>query len=156
MATENFRNQLEPSGLLQQFTNHPPEGFALLKDWPVPAFTAPFDLLTTADDALKARLLSLPAGKWLSQKLRLQTDFVGTTVSEYALLPQGADAAQLAQQLRASAGRKMLTIIAHEQPVSPLIHGQASPFAEKFHSGLRQFISIGIVQHDAAITKRQR
>jgi hypothetical protein len=56
MATENFRNQLEPSGLLQQFTNHPPEGFALLKDWPVPAFTAPFDLLTTADDALKARL----------------------------------------------------------------------------------------------------
>ena len=95
MATENFRNQLEPRGLLQQFTNHPPEGFALLKDWPAPAFSAPFDLLTTADDALKARLLSLPGGRWLGSKLRLQTDFVGTTVSEYALLPQGLSADQL-------------------------------------------------------------
>ena len=105
MATENFRNRLEPSGLLQQFTNHPPEGFALLKDWPAPAFTAPFDLLTTADDALKTRLLSLPGGRWLSKKLTLKTDFIGTTVSEYAPMPQHVEPAALALQLRAAAGR---------------------------------------------------
>src|SRR2546427_6282922 len=77
MPAERLHNQLEPPGLLAQFAAHPPEGFALLQDWPAPAFTAPFDLLTTADDALKARLLSLPGGGWLSRRLRLSTDFVG-------------------------------------------------------------------------------
>ena len=144
MATEKFRNQLEPSGLIHQFEQHPPEGFALLEDWPAPAFTAPFDLLTTADDALKARLLSLPAGKWLSQKLRLQTDFVGTTVSEYALLPQGMDAAQLAQQLRASAGRKMLTIVKDLPQSSPLLSDEDNAFSKAVFEALKQqgFIAV--------------
>lgn len=121
MATENFRNQLEPAGLLRQFADHPPEGFALLQDWPAPAFTAPFDLLTTADDALKARLLSLPGGSWLSRKLRLPTDFVGTTVSEYALLPRGQDAAAQAAALREHAGRRQLTIVKDLPQDSPLL-----------------------------------
>ena len=144
MATEKFRNQLEPSGLIHQFEQHPPEGFALLENWPTPAFTAPFDLLTTADDALKARLLSLPAGKWLSQKLRLQTDFVGTTVSEYALLPQGMDAAQLAQQLRASAGRKMLTIVKDLPQSSPLLSDEDNAFSKAVFEALKQqgFIAV--------------
>ena len=130
MATEKFRNQLEPSGLLKQFFAHPPEGFALLKDWPLPAFTAPFDLLTTADDALKARLLSLPGGQWLSSKLTLQTDFIGTTVSEYALLPQATDAVQLAQQLRAMAGRTLLTIVKDFPQASPLLSEDENSFAK--------------------------
>ena len=89
MPAERLHNQLEPPGLLAQFAAHPPEGFALLQDWPAPAFTAPFDLLTTADDALKARLLSLPGGGWLSRRLRLSTDFVGTTVSEMTAANEG-------------------------------------------------------------------
>ena len=137
MATENFRNQLEPSGLLQQFTNHPPEGFALLKDWPVPAFTAPFDLLTTADDALKARLLSFPGGRWLSSRLRLQTDFVGTTVSEYALLPQTDDAMQLARQLHNHAGRRMLTIVKDLPQSSPLLCAEDNAFSAAFADALK-------------------
>lgn len=130
MATQALRNQLEPAGLLAQFADHPPEGFALLRDWPAPAFTAPFDLLTTADDALKARLLSWPGGAWLGRRLRLQTDFVGTTVSEYALLPQAVDAAQLARQLRARAGRSMLTIVKDLPQASPLLSDADNAFAQ--------------------------
>lgn len=138
MATENFRNQIEPSGLLQQFTNHPPEGFALLKDWPAPAFTAPFDLLTTADDALKARLLSLPGGQWLSSKLTLTTDFIGTTVSEYAPLPQAVDAATLARQLRAMAGRTLLTIVKDLPQASPLLNEADNCFAQELANALSE------------------
>ncbi|GAO69820.1 MULTISPECIES: peptidogalycan biosysnthesis protein [Comamonas] len=138
MATENFRNQLEPSGLLQQFTNHPPEGFALLKEWPAPAFTAPFDLLTTADDALKARLLSLPGGRFLSSRLRLKTDFIGSTVSEYAPLPQGVDAATLARQLRAVAGRTMLTIVKDLPQASPLLSASDNDFAKALSQALAE------------------
>lgn len=129
MATEIFRNQLEPAGLLRQFADHPPEGFALLQDWPAPAFTAPFDLLTTADDALKARLLSFPGGKWLSRRLRLSTDFVGTTVSEYAVLPRDRDAAAQAVALRRHAGRTMLTIIKDLPQDSPLLSAEDNDHA---------------------------
>ncbi|MBB1648150.1 MAG: GNAT family N-acetyltransferase [Delftia acidovorans] len=129
MPAERLHNQLEPPGLLAQFAAHPPEGFALLQDWPAPAFTAPFDLLTTADDALKARLLSLPGGGWLSRRLRLSTDFVGTTVSEYAVLPMGTPAAQQAAALRARAGRRMLTIVKDLPQDSPLL-----PDADNAHA----------------------
>lgn len=138
MATENFRNQLEPSGLLQQFSNHPPEGFALLKEWPAPAFTAPFDLLTTAEDALKARLLSLPGGRWLSTRLRLKTDFIGSTVSEYAPLPQGVEASTLARQLRAVAGRTMLTIVKDLPQESPLLSASDNDFAKALSQALAE------------------
>ena len=144
MATENFRNQLEPSGLLMQFTRHPPEGFALLQEWPAPAFTAPFDLLTTADDALKARLLSFPGGQWLSSKLTLQTDFVGTTVSEYAMLPKAPSAVQLAQQLRSLSGRKMLTIIKDLPQSSPLLSDEENAFSAALQQALKEqgFIAV--------------
>ncbi|WP_120965764.1 GNAT family N-acetyltransferase [Comamonas sp. lk] len=136
MRQQSYRNQLEPAGLLQQFAKHPPEGFALLQDGPVPAFTAPFDLLTTADDALKARLLSFPGGKWLGSRLRLSTDFVGTTVSEYALLPQAVDAAALAGQLRARAGRTLLSIVKDLPQASPLLDDADNAFAKELIEAL--------------------
>ena len=138
MATETFRNQLEPSGLLRQFAAHPPDGFALLQGWPAPAFTAPFDLLTTADDALKARLLSLPGGKWLSRRLRLATDFVGTTVSEYAVLPRGRDAAAQAAALREHAGRTMLTIVKDLPQDSPLLAAEDNAHARALADALAE------------------
>ena len=136
MASQSLRNQLEPDGLLQQFTQHPPEGFTLLNHGPAPAFTAPFDLLTTADDALKARLLSLPGGPWLHSKLTLQTDFIGTTVSEYALLPQGVTASTLAQQLRAMAGRTLLTIVKDLPQTSSLLSENENRFSREVAQAL--------------------
>ena len=117
MVAESLLNQLEPDGLLRSFAAHPPEGFAPLPGWPAPAFTAPFDLLTTADAALQARAARWP---WLARRLRLQTDFVGTTVSEYAPLPR-QESERLAAALRAHAGRRMLTIVKDLPSVSPLL-----------------------------------
>lgn len=133
-----MRNQLEPDGLLLQFRQHPPEGFRLLNQGPAPAFTAPFDLLTTADDALKARLLSLPGGQWLSSKLTLATDFIGTTVSEYAPLPQAVDATTLARQLRAMAGRTLLTIVKDLPQASPLLSEADNCFAQELADALSE------------------
>lgn len=86
-----WRNQLEPQALLDSFAAAPPEGFLPMNALPAPAFEARFDLLTTADDALRATLRRLPGfGAW-SRLLRVRTLFVGTTVSEYAPLPREAD-----------------------------------------------------------------
>ncbi|WP_027014358.1 peptidogalycan biosysnthesis protein [Comamonas composti] len=138
MEHKSFRNQLEPSGLLQQFSVHPPEGFALLPHWPAPAFTAPFDLLTTADDALKARLLSFPGGQWLSRRLRLTTDFVGTTVSEYALFPQGTGVQEQANALCQCAGRTLLTIVKDLPQDSPLLSDADNAHARALAQALEQ------------------
>lgn len=144
MTPQSLRNQLEPAGLLQQFAKHPPEGFALLPDWPAPAFTAPFDWLTTADDALKARLLSFPGGPWLISKCRLSTDFVGTTVSEYALLPQALAASELAGQLQSRAGRTLLTIVKDLPQSSPLLSEADNAFSRDLMQALaaRGFIAV--------------
>ncbi|MDR3064106.1 MULTISPECIES: peptidogalycan biosysnthesis protein [Comamonas] len=138
MASLSLRNQLEPDGLLLQFQQHPPQGFTLLNQGPVPAFTASFDLLTTADDALKTRLLSLPGGRWLSSRLRLKTDFIGSTVSEYAPLPRGVDAAVLARQLRGVAGRTMLTIVKDIPQASPLLSASDNDFARDLSQALTE------------------
>lgn len=137
-AAGSFRNQLEPSALLRQFANHPPEGFEILHDWPAPAFTAPFDLLTTADDALKARVQALPGGRWLAQRLRLKTDFVGTTVSEYAVLPRQPDAARMAASLHRAAGRRMLTIVKDLPQSSPLLEEADNAYAQALAEALRE------------------
>ncbi len=122
-------NQLEPDALLQQFAQNPPEGFALLAHAPLSVFNAPFDLLTTADPKLKSRLQTQPGGTWLAQRLRLSTDFVGTTVSEYCPLPREIAPAALAQTLRALAGRRQLTIIKDLPQASPLL-----PAADNTHA----------------------
>ncbi len=137
MAAADLRNQLEPGSLLRQFAAHPPRGFEPLEGWPAPAFRAPFDLLTTADD-LKARVLAWPGGAWLSRRLRLVTDFVGTTVSEYAVLPQGIEAAALAEALRARAGRHMLTIVKDLPHDSPLLSAEDNAHARALTEALAQ------------------
>ncbi|QNN57297.1 GNAT family N-acetyltransferase [Diaphorobacter ruginosibacter] len=140
-----YRNQLEPSALIRQFAAHPPEGFAVhAGGWPAPAFTAPFDLLTTADEALKARLRKLPGGEWLSSRLKLTTDFVGTTLTEYAPMPTGIDAAALAAQLRARAGARMLTIVKDLPQASPLLTPEENTFSAALIAGLQQagFIAV--------------
>ncbi len=53
----------------------------------VPAFSVPFDLLTTMEPAVRRRVEALPFSYWWKRYLRPNTCFVGTTVSEYALLP---------------------------------------------------------------------
>ena len=137
-----YRNQLEPSALIRQFAAHPPEGFVVLADGPAPAFTAPFDLLTTADDDLKAKLQKLPGGGWLSSHLKLTTDFVGTTLTEYAPLPLGLNAATLASQLRAKAGMRMLSIVKDLPQASPLLSDEDNAFSAEL---MKQLADAGFI-----------
>ena len=128
-----FRNQLEPGALVAHFLRHPPLGFAVRADAPAPAFTAPFDLLTTADDDLKARAAGLPLYRHWSRWLRIHTAFVGTTVSEYALLPVAGDADGLAAALIGTLAPGHRLTIAKDIPQrSPLLSGADNDFADAF------------------------
>lgn len=80
--------QLEPEILLTQFLAHPPLGFhAECSPSGMPCFVAPFDLLTTADAALRRRVTSLPGYGFWGRWLRWRTRFAGCTVTEFAPLP---------------------------------------------------------------------
>ncbi|WP_429016692.1 GNAT family N-acetyltransferase [Comamonas sp. 4034] len=138
MNSRSYRNQLEPSALIGQFAAHPPEGFVVLADWPAPAFTAPFDLLTTVDNTIKARLRKLPLGLWITSHLKPSTDFVGTTLSEYAPMPLGVDAALLAAQLRGRAGKRLLTIVKDLPLGSPLLSAEENAFSTALIARLLQ------------------
>jgi hypothetical protein len=84
-----YLNLLEPEALVRQFLAHPPQAFeAFVSPEGVPAFATRFDLLTTADDALRRRIAALPLYRHWCRLLRPRTCFVGTTVSEYALFPR--------------------------------------------------------------------
>ena len=102
-----------------------PEGFKIIEGLPLPAFAAPFDLLTTADDDFKTRIRGLPGHGWWSRWLTLRAAFIGTTVSEYALLPAAADPDALARTLRQGPGRQYALTIFKDLPLrSPLLRGR--------------------------------
>ncbi|SFD86745.1 peptidogalycan biosysnthesis protein [Paracidovorax konjaci] len=128
-----WRNRLEPPSLVEHARVHPPEGFACLDGLPAPAFTAPFDLLTTADDALKARLRTWPMFARWSRWLRVRTAFIGATVTEYAPLPaDGITPAALAAAVRQGPGRSHALAIVKDIPQdSPLLDDADNVFAQR-------------------------
>ncbi|MBN8727389.1 MAG: GNAT family N-acetyltransferase [Xanthomonadales bacterium] len=122
---------LEPPGLVHHFLAHPPEGFtATLLPCGTPAFVAPFDLLTTADDDLRRRVSRLPLYGWWGRLLRPRTCFIGTTVSEYALFPEAAEAGALARGWAAGPGRRHPFLIVKDIPhESPLLDRASNTLA---------------------------
>ena len=125
----SFVSQLEPDGLIAAFMAEPPAGFRVDRSPAgMPGFVAPFDLLTTADDALRKRL-----GRWplLRRALTWRTRFAGTTVSEYAPLPAGTPPAELARELKETWGRDTpLLIVKDIAQASPLLDDAANARAE--------------------------
>ncbi|MGZ7079604.1 MAG: GNAT family N-acetyltransferase [Thermoanaerobaculia bacterium] len=84
-----IHNLLEPPNFIRHFQEHPPEGFTSLKlEGGLPAFSTRFDLLTTLEPAVRRRLNALPLSRWWRRFLRPKTCFIGSTVSEYVLLPR--------------------------------------------------------------------
>ena len=109
-----------------------PEGFKIIEGLPLPAFAAPFDLLTTADDDFKTRIRGLPGHGWWSRWLTLRAAFIGTTVSEYALLPAAADPDALARTLRQGPGRQYALTIFKDLPLrSPLLSEADNALADQ-------------------------
>jgi hypothetical protein len=86
-AVPTFHNLLEPVNLLRYFQECPPEGFSAFDLEGIPAFSTPFDLLTTMEPAVRRKLEAFPLSRWWRRFLHPNTCFIGTTVSEYALLP---------------------------------------------------------------------
>jgi predicted N-acyltransferase len=131
-----FISQLEPDALLTQFLAHPPAGFAVeLSPQGMPSFVAPFDLLTTADDALRQRMARLPLYRRWGRLLRWRTRFAGTTVSEYAPLPGGVGPQALAQGLKAAYGRECrLLVVKDIAQDSPLLGAADNTYANAFAS----------------------
>lgn len=104
-----FISQLEPDALLAAFAAEPPIGFAADRSpQGMPGFVAPFDLLTTADDALRAKVQRLPLARRL---LTWRTRFAGTTVSEYAPLPADVTPTELVRGLKTAWGRDCRLLI---------------------------------------------
>lgn len=126
--------QLEPDALLAQFLAHPPLGFTAARaSGGMPTFRAPFDLLTTADDALRRRVTGLPLYRHWGRLLRWRTRFAGCTVTEYAPLPARVPPAELAAGLLREYGRDGALLIvkdlAHD---SPLLDETANAHARAF------------------------
>jgi hypothetical protein len=84
-----LHNLLEPASLVRHFQDHPPDGFSTLDlGHGMPAFSGPFDLLTTVEPPLRRKIDRWPLANRWRRFLQASTCFVGTTVSEYALLPE--------------------------------------------------------------------
>ncbi|MGN6655984.1 MAG: GNAT family N-acetyltransferase [Rhodanobacter sp.] len=129
-----FIAQLEPDALLAAFMAEPPAGFAVDRSpQGMPAFVAPFDLLTTADDALRRRVAALPLYRHWRALLRWRTRFAGSTVTEYAPLPAGVPPAPLAQGLKEAFGRDCrLLVVKDIAQDSPLLDAAANAHARAF------------------------
>lgn len=126
-----FISQLEPDALLAAFLVEPPIGFAVDRaPSGMPGFVAPFDLLTTADDALRRRLAHWP---WLTRLLTWRTRFAGATTTEYAPLPAGVAPAALASELKIAWGRQCkLLIVKDIAQDSPLLSSAENAHAHAF------------------------
>ncbi|HEY4090194.1 MAG TPA: GNAT family N-acetyltransferase [Luteibacter sp.] len=117
-----FVNQLEPASLLEQFERHPPRGFSPLRTADgAPLFRARFNLLTTADEAVRKHVAMWPLHGLLKRLLSVRTCFAGTTVSEYALFRRTSDPAKVAADWVTLYGRKQPLLIVKDLAVdSPL------------------------------------
>jgi len=129
-----FISQLEPDALLTAFMMEPPIGFAVERSpQGMPGFVAPFDLLTTADDALRRRVAALPLARYWRRLLSWRTRFAGTTVSEYAPLPAEVAPVELAKGLKAAWGHECrLLIVKDIAQDSPLLGDAENAHARAF------------------------
>lgn len=127
MQADRFLFQLEPPGLIGAILEYPPGGFTPcgieLGSRPLPAFTADFDLLLTADEPLRRLAGKLLPAKLYKAFLRPRTLFVGTTVSEFALVPATDELAALPSLLKeamAASGSRFV-IVKDIAPPAPLL-----------------------------------
>jgi hypothetical protein len=117
-----FIGQLEPARIVDHFIAWPPRGFRADRiEGDIPAFTCRFDLLTTTEPALRRRIEALPLYRHWQRWLAVRTRFIGSTVTEYAWFPMGADPRALARRIRRTEGAdcRWLVVkdIAHASPL---------------------------------------
>jgi hypothetical protein len=133
-------NLLEPPQLVQEFLDHPPQGFqARVACNAIPGFVTRFDLLTTAEPQIKRFVAKLPFFSFWKRLLQPQAYFVGTTVSEYVVLPSHADPELVADCLLHCQGRLYPFVIVKDLPrASPLLSTEHNEFAQHLASALQR------------------
>ncbi|MCU1245781.1 MAG: synthase subunit alpha, partial [Acidobacteria bacterium] len=111
--------------LVRHFQEHPPEGFVpIAVEGGVPAFSMRFDLLTTLEPSVLRRLERLPLARWWRRLLRPLTCFVGTTVSEYVLLPVDQEPERLAGELLERLAPRYPFLIIKDLPTEGVLVGE--------------------------------
>lgn len=134
-----YMNQLEPNALIDSFLAYPPYDFTVLKDTDVLAFSAKFDLLTTADDGFRQTLQKIPLFSYWRKWLRIQTCFVGTTVSEYCIFSKGQSAEQLVDTIQAMLVQHYaLTIVKDIPQQSPLLSDEENLYSASLVNALKK------------------
>lgn len=129
----SFHNLLEPDSLVTNFQHCPPDGFTTgMVAHGVPVFQTDFDLLTTADAPIRARVMALPLYRYWRGLLQPRTCFVGTTVTEYAIFPEGVVAGQLVADLKSAQASEYPFLILKDVPqASPLLDAASNAYAEE-------------------------
>ena len=112
---------------------HPPEAFkAFISPDGVPAFTTRFDLLTTAENSIRRRIMALPLHRHWCGLLRPQTCFIGTTVTEYALFPRDVAPDVLVSALKSRYADDYPFLIIKDLPqASPLLDEASNTHARE-------------------------
>lgn len=130
----SFVAQLEPDALIDAFLREPPAGFVAGRSPDgMPTFLAPFDLLTTADDAVRRRIARLPWYRHWRRLITWRTRFAGATVTEYAPLPPSVAPAELARNLKRRYRRECkLLIVKDIAQQSPLLSAAENAYAGAF------------------------
>lgn len=124
-ALPAFHNLLEPADLFRCFQECPPEGFSAFDLEGTPAFSTPFDLLTTMQTAARRKLMALPFSRRWRRWLRPNTCFIGTTVTEYALLPASTAPEALVRKLLAGVAPRYPFLIIKDIPTDATLVGDA-------------------------------
>lgn len=104
--------QLEPDAVIDAWLEHPPRDFRVDTIAGAPRFRAGFDILTTLEQPLLRKLQRWPGFRWWSRWLRWDTQFIGCTSSEYALLPKGVAAREFVEAIvrDADPGARLLIV----------------------------------------------
>jgi Uncharacterized protein conserved in bacteria len=127
------RNLLEPAAFVALFRDHPPAGFTCASaSSGLPLFCTDFDLLTTLDSVVRARLEKIPLASALAKRLTFATCFTGTTITEYTPLPGDIAPVDLVDDLLyQQGGKQSLTIIKDLPNASPLLSEDDNAHAEE-------------------------
>lgn len=137
-----MRNLIEQEEYQKLFFEHPPSGIDV--DPPMdglPSFRMDFDLLTTFDPKMARRLRAVP---FLPRMSRLKTRFVGTTITEYAPLPDALSAKDLVRLVLDRCAKQPLTIIKDIPLESPLLSAVENEYARELTQAAQEkgFIAV--------------
>lgn len=124
-----MRNLVEQEEYRELFLRHPPAGFDVASSGSgFSVFTTDFDVLTTFEPDVARRIRRSPIPERL---LRMKTRFIGSTITEYAPLPDSLTAAELVREVLDCHAEQTLTVIKDIPVDSPLLTTEDNAFARE-------------------------